>query len=489
MDFLDSLFGKKPTDKDKMAFNYYLFFDYLPKRLHEWANNNGSIQNALSFGPLALKDKIWKPLIKEIKVTESSLKNYKDVILYLIQAPSNKRMGEVAMAIAAVSSTIHKFQYFTMEYSIGGFAICTSDEKVNHYYMADCKDGEQFGAYVIKQAMDNLIPASAPQPKVQPKPTQQPKPALNNSQNNVPLTAETFLKRLETIADNYYKERGVVSLEDWMVTQKTGDTFKFYITQYPDAEFDDPNCEVTLMVDFMDHNGRMEVVNKFFPKKVETQEAPEEKPTQQIPNILGKYFSLEQLTQEPMGQLRLQPIDAGLIFNEQAQSVIQIFAEQSPRIKKYFPNLDLSSNEKIADYFIKVCNKTELGYEFGYSIKMNSAGDAGVIGIIIVHTPAENELAINFPNWTIDFFLFEPLEGKGIMRNCLLRVMNILKNRMSVEKIYAIVDEHNTRSLKLLFKLPFDCLKNIMINPATGERANVFCCDLTTITFQKQNHD
>ncbi len=37
-----------------------------------------------------------------------------------------------------------------------------------------------------------------------------------------------------------------------MVTTKEGDKFKFYITQYPDMEFEDPNCEITLMVDFMD---------------------------------------------------------------------------------------------------------------------------------------------------------------------------------------------------------------------------------------------
>ena len=49
MGFLDSLFGKKPTEKDIMAFNYYLFFDYIPKRLHDWANNKGSLQSALTF--------------------------------------------------------------------------------------------------------------------------------------------------------------------------------------------------------------------------------------------------------------------------------------------------------------------------------------------------------------------------------------------------------------------------------------------------------
>lgn len=477
MGFLGSIFGKKPTEKEIAAYNYYLFFDYIPKRMHEWEHNQGTLQSALTYSSLAEKNKVWKSLINETEITDSTLKKCNDVTLYLIKSPSNKIMGEVAMAIIAVNPKIRKFEYYTMEYSLGGFAICTADKDSNHYYMEECNDGEQFGVYVIKTAMGSLVPAPKPKPKLMPQ-------AASSAPFPKQHTAESFLKTLEKIADQYYKEHSFVSLKDWMVTKKVGDTFKFYITQYPDAEFEDPNCEVTLMVDFMDHNGRMKVVNKFFPKKIESSSTTAKSAPSEISNIIGKHYTLDNIRQIQMGSVRLQPIDFGLIFNDQALQVIQIFAEQSPRIKKFLPNLNLSSVDDMRKYFANICKKTELGYEFGYAIKMNSAGDNGVIGFIFVHTPSENQYAIGFPEWTIDFCLFEPLEGKGIMRTSILRVLNVLKYDNHVSDVYAIVDEHNSKCIKLLSHLPFDCQKDILVDHATGNRANLFKCDLTKINFQ-----
>lgn len=64
MGFLDSRFGKKPTEKEIAAYNYYLFFDYIPKRLHEWENNHASLQSALTYNSLVDKNKVWKSLIR-----------------------------------------------------------------------------------------------------------------------------------------------------------------------------------------------------------------------------------------------------------------------------------------------------------------------------------------------------------------------------------------------------------------------------------------
>lgn len=293
-------------------------------------------------------------------------------------------------------------------------------------------------------------------------------------------TPESFLKLLEKIANEYYEQRKVVSLEDWMVTRKEGNQFKFYITQYPDMEFEDPNCEVTLMVDFMDHKGRMEVVNKFFPKK---QAAPE--PLKPAPKpASGKYFTVDQLRQIPMGGLRLQPIDAGLVFDEQQQAVVQVFASRSPRIKKYLPNLDLSSTEAIAKYFTTFCMKTEMGLEFGYSIKMVQHGDVGYLGFIFVHTPALNEVAINFPHWTLDFCIFEGLEGRSFMRGSLIHILKLLKEKMNVPDVFAIVDEDNERCLHLMEKLPFELRPEVLTDPTTGHKAKLFRCDLTAFTFK-----
>lgn len=488
MGFFDSLFKKKPSKSEITAFNYYLFFDYIPKQLYAWEQSNGNFKSAITFHSLVHKNPLWESLVKKISITDSTLRKYNDITLYLIQAPSNEAMGEVTSAIIAANPKIKKYLYYTLEYSLGGFAICSTDEKGNHAYCTDCRDGNEFGAFVIKAAQSRLVaqPKAAPKAPEQPQHKSQPKTPTQTASSDAPYTADKLLKSLENITTKYYQERKVVSLEDWLVTQKVGNQFKFFITQYPDEEFDRHNTEVTLMVEAMDHNGRLGIVDKFFPKK-ESKTAPTAKPVSTgITNIIGKFYTLENIRQIPMGDVRLQPIDFGLVFNDQALQVIQIFAEQSPRIKKYLPNLDLSSLEVMRKYFANLCKKTELGYEFGYAIKMNSAGDNGVIGFIFVHTPDENQYAIGLPEWTLDFCLFEPLEGKGIMRNAILRILNMLKNELHVSDVYAVVDENNGKCIKLLHLLTFDCQKDKLVDNQTGNLANLFHCNLTTLNFQRR---
>lgn len=487
MSFLDSIFGKKPTKKEIMAFNYYLFFYYIPKRLHDWANNKGTLQSALTFDSIVQKNSVWKSLVRKITVTDSTLKKCSDVTAYLIKAPSTEFMGEVAMAMFTVNPKILKYEYYTMEYSLGNFSICSADEKGNHYNIDSCANGEIFGAFVVRRALEHLVTPSAPKSNSKPAASNpslaSPSRTTPHKTENKPTvhTRESFLKVLEKIANSYYEQRKVVSLEDWMVTRKIGNEFKFYITQYPDAEFEDPNCEVTLMVDFMDHNGRMEVVNKFFPEK--SKEAPKETSPDVPENIIGRYFSLDQIKQVPMGQVRLQPIDARLVMDPSSQQVVEVMAKTSPDIKKYLPNLNLSSADAIGKYFHQYYTKTEYGYEFGYSIKM---GDDGYLGFIFIHTPAMNEKAINFPKWSIDFCLFEPFRGKGIMLQAISRVLFILKSEMNVREVYAYVNEDNSNCLRMLSRLPFDLQPETLTDPHTGHKAKLFCCPLHEINFQRR---
>lgn len=200
-------------------------------------------------------------------------------------------------------------------------------------------------------------------------------------------------------------------------------------------------------------------------------------------NIIGQYFTLDQLRQVPMGQVRLQPIDASLAVNTSSQETVATMAKLSPDIKKYLPNLDLSSPEAIGKYFLNFAQKTELGYEFGYSIKM---GDDGYMGFIFIHTPALNEKAINFPHWSIDFCLFDFFRGQGIMTQTLARVLFILKTQMNVREVYAYVDEDNEKCLNLLSRLPFDIQPETLSDPATGHKAKLFCCPLHQINFQRR---
>jgi hypothetical protein len=158
MSILELIFGKKPSEKDIIAFNYKLYFDYLPKRLNVWKQNGETIQVILSFDELKQKNNIWKQLAKRIKIKSTTLKSYEDIIFYVIQAPSIKMIGLVEIAIFAINIRLDKYEYFTMEYSLGNYAICSIDQKGNHYYIDKCRDAESFGVYVVKETIANLQP-------------------------------------------------------------------------------------------------------------------------------------------------------------------------------------------------------------------------------------------------------------------------------------------------------------------------------------------
>jgi|GEM_PF-5276414 len=197
-------------------------------------------------------------------------------------------------------------------------------------------------------------------------------------------------------------------------------------------------------------------------------------------NILGKYYTLDKIKQIPMGQIHLQPIDAAFIFDKNIQKNISIMANISPKIAKFMPKFNISSENDVVQYFTNFYKKTEAGYEFGYAIKMNSV----ILGFIFINTPAINEIAINFPQWTIDYCLFKPFEKHGIMRHCLVHILYFLKVELGIRTIYAIVVQENNDSLNLLSHLPFDLQQESLTDPTTGEKVKLFCCPIHEINFQ-----
>lgn len=477
MGIFDSIFGKKPDKQDIKAYNYYLNFDYIPKVLYQWKNGNGTFQSAISFDSLINKNNKWKSLIKETSVTSSSLKENTDIMLYLIKSPSTESMADVAMAIIAVNQKIKKYLYYTMEYSFGDFMICSADEKGNHHNIGiDVKNGEQFGAYVIKQALKEL---KAPVKVEEPSKSQFQSPPSGKGKEY-----DSFLQKLNDFAENYYKKRGVIRIEDYVVARLVGKEVVLSITQYPDEEFNDPDCQVQLMIEFMDYPNRVKMADYFFRPYDKHDALKEIRNNLKESDVKDKYYSLSQLRQIQMGGLRLQPIDAGIVFEEDQQNVVLAFAAKSPRVKKYLPNLDLSSNEAITKYFSAICQKTEMGLEFGYSIKMNNHGDIGYMGFIFVHTPTLNEVAINFPHWTLDFCLFEGLEGRGFMRGSLITVLSTLKKEMDVKFVYTVISEDNDRCIKLIENLPFYDTGETLTAP-DGSKAKLYCCILKNLSFTK----
>lgn len=198
---------------------------------------------------------------------------------------------------------------------------------------------------------------------------------------------------------------------------------------------------------------------------------------------MGVYYTLGQLKTISMGQVRLQPVDAGIACDTDTHMLISVMGNMTPEIARFLPKFDISTPESVAKFFTLLCGKTELGWEFAYAIK---TGDSGILGFIFVNTPELNKKAINFPEWSIDFCLFKPFEKQGIMTQSIARLLYFLKTELGVKNVYTIVSRDNTNCLNMLSRLPFDLQPQVLTDPSTGEQAKLLCCPVHEINFQRR---
>lgn len=158
-------------------------------------------------------------------------------------------------------------------------------------------------------------------------------------------------------------------------------------------------------------------------------------------------FSLSQIKSVKLGELTLAPYDASWFFQVPDAMVLPIFAN-TPKIKRFLPGMNFSTEEaakKTLEGYIKM---TELGLGITYFIRSQNIP----IGMIFVNTPNLNHKVMNLHIWTVDFCIFESNEHKGIMFNCLMQVLAIMQQNFKVPKVYAVVDAANKECINLLYK-------------------------------------
>ena len=199
-------------------------------------------------------------------------------------------------------------------------------------------------------------------------------------------------------------------------------------------------------------------------------------------NVLGKYFNLTDLMIIPLGEiLSLVPIDAKSI--DGMDKIMLETLSQTPRIKKYIPQLDFSNpNNSSEKFFTRLVLQTENGLGFSYGLYINN----GLAGMIMVETPEYNKLTIGFEHWTFSFFSLMGFEQRGLMSASLPRFLHYMKENIGVKELYAIVDADNTRSIRLLQKFMFDEVDNSGWEEqgSSNDAPKVFSCNLSTINFR-----
>lgn len=198
-----------------------------------------------------------------------------------------------------------------------------------------------------------------------------------------------------------------------------------------------------------------------------------------------QFYNLQDITAMSIGgNCCIAPVDAGFLFDNNASSCLSIMGN-TPRIRKYLPNIDISSEDAAKKYIQKEVLRAESGLGFSYFIMMGQ----NPVGMIIVNTPAYNESLIGFPHWTLYFFVFEIFEGKGFIRAALPRVLFTLKEKIHLDEVYTIIDPDNKRGLSLMNYFPFTEVSYSLHNAQDQMLSlspRVFCCKLSMISFQRR---
>ncbi len=187
------------------------------------------------------------------------------------------------------------------------------------------------------------------------------------------------------------------------------------------------------------------------------------------------YYNLEDIKVMKMGDFMICPYDAGWYFQVPDAKILTKFAN-TDKIRRFLPGLDFSTEKKSKKTLESLFLRAELDMGFTHVIRYNNFP----IGMISINSPSYNKMFMHLHVWSIDLFIVDMFEHKGIMYNALLKVLNQLKG-MGAQYIYAFVDATNTSSLKLLGNGLFQEVDNCL-----GVNPRIFMIDLKKTRFERR---
>lgn len=138
--------------------------------------------------------------------------------------------------------------------------------------------------------------------------------------------------------------------------------------------------------------------------------------------------------------------------------------------KKYMPHFyGVHAKDNIEAYLANTIITTSLGIAFAYVIRLN----AGMCGLIKVTSPVHNKETNNFEHWLIDYITIPPFRNHKIMKSALPVVLDIMKRRLNIKEVYAMVLPSNKPSIHLLnlneFSVDKTMSKHMAKNVYSGE--------------------
>ncbi|MBR4560325.1 MAG: GNAT family N-acetyltransferase [Bacteroidales bacterium] len=195
------------------------------------------------------------------------------------------------------------------------------------------------------------------------------------------------------------------------------------------------------------------------------------------------FYRLEDIRYRSMGgDLMLCPYDAEAFINYPDASVLPLLAN-TEKINRFLPGLGFSDESTTKKRLEGYLHKTEKQLGVTYVIR----GSNVPIGMIFINSPLYNSKTINLAIWTIDFYITEAFEHRGIMYNSIIRVLNEMKTIMGVTEVYALVDRDNIDCRKLLGNGLFEQVDNKGFSNSDRSKPAplVYMIDLSKIKFER----
>ena len=155
------------------------------------------------------------------------------------------------------------------------------------------------------------------------------------------------------------------------------------------------------------------------------------------PQVLPSVKMTEQFSMWPINEDTLNQ-DAHTL------SIMLMFDKDTRDFMPDFAGPD--ANQKIPAYLANSVMTQSMGISFTYIIRMNS----GICGLIKATSPTHNKVTNNFDHWLIDYILIPPFRNHKIMKSALPIVLDIMKTRLGVKEVYAMVLPNNACSIHLL---------------------------------------
>ncbi|MBR4389712.1 MAG: GNAT family N-acetyltransferase [Prevotella sp.] len=168
----------------------------------------------------------------------------------------------------------------------------------------------------------------------------------------------------------------------------------------------------------------------------------------------------------------LRPFDETYLEEDLAALNMLAFDQEVKKYMSGFYGIEPDAVERRKEYLVNTIMTTQIGIAFAYSIRLN----AGLCGWIKVTSPSHNIVTNNFSNWLIDFVTLPMFRNKNLMKASIPIILDLMRDDMDVEEVYAMVDSGNKASIHVLETVGFADTGNrqMAINESTGNKPYLY---------------